>query len=217
MMEGMGLNLWEDKLARAVIVLAISLSEVIKDALKLQALHQMKHNGMSEEDIERWRGVLMDLDAALDQIRGDDSVSRALHQLGHGFNILVDHTLSTALNPDSFKLEIPEDGDGNTAVRTEPNQREAYINPRDIDEIARQVDGQSSRMLWYVWGHRHAKLDELKKISGETSHVKVLLKIKEMINPAARRLLGKPVIVFERSALDYYTGEHILYSWWLNE
>ena len=103
--------------------------------------------------------------------------------------------------------------------RFEPelNKREAYIKPWDIDEIARQVDEQSSRMLWYLWGHRHAKLDELKVISGETSHMKVLTRIKEVINPAARHLLGKPIMVFERSALDYYTGEHILYSWWLNE
>jgi len=99
----------------------------------------------------------------------------------------------------------------------ELNKREAYIKPSDLDEIARQVDEQSSRMLWYLWGHRHAKLDELKEISGETSHMKVLTRIRDMINPAARHLLGKPIMVFERSAIDYYTGEHILYSWWLNE
>ena len=99
----------------------------------------------------------------------------------------------------------------------ELNKREAYIKPSDIDEIARQVDEQSSRMLWYLWGHRHAKLDELKEISGETSHMKVLTRIGDMINPVARHLLGKPIMVFERSAIDYYTGEHILYSWWLNE
>jgi len=103
--------------------------------------------------------------------------------------------------------------------RSEPesNKREAYIAPGDIDEIARQVDEQGSRMLWYLWGHRHANLDELKKISGETSHMKVLTRIRDVINPAARHLLGKPIMVFERSAIDYYTGEHILYSWWLNE
>jgi len=117
-MEDGGFNLREDKLTRGVLVLAVSLSEVIKDALKLQTLHRMKQNDMSEEDIERWQGVLMDLDAALDQIKGDDSVARALHQLGHGFNKLVNYTLSTALNSDSFEVKMPEDKYGDATVRT---------------------------------------------------------------------------------------------------
>lgn len=117
-MEDGGFNLQEDKLTRGVLVLAISLSEVIKDALKLQTFHRMKQNGMSEEDIERWQGVLMDLDAALDQIKGDDSVAHALHQLGNGFNKLVKHTLSTALNSHSSKVQMPEDKHGDAAVRT---------------------------------------------------------------------------------------------------
>jgi len=104
-------------------------------------------------------------------------------------------------------------------VRFEPqlNKIEAHIQPRDIDEIAQQVDVQSARMLWYLWRHRHANLDELRKISRETSHMKVLIRIREMINPAATRLLGKPIMVFERSAMDYGTGAHIFHSWWLNE
>jgi len=97
------------------------------------------------------------------------------------------------------------------------NRIEAYIEPRDIDEVAQQVDEQSARMLWYLWCRRHANLDELRRASGETSHMKVLMKIREMINPTATRLLGRPIMVFERSALDYGTGEHIFHSWWLNE
>jgi len=97
------------------------------------------------------------------------------------------------------------------------NKIEAYIEPGDIDGVAKQVDEQSARMLWYLWHHRHAKLDELKKASGEASHIKVLMRIMHAINPAAMRLLGRPIMVFERSAMDYSTGEHIFHSWWLNE
>ncbi|MBE0415284.1 MAG: gas vesicle protein K [Dehalococcoidia bacterium] len=107
--------------------MAISLSEIIKDALKLQALHQIKQNGVSEEDIERWRGALMDLDAALDQIKGNDGVARSLHQLGHGFNNLVDHILSTALNPDSLshKVEILE---GRASEVRTPTQQDSGLH-----------------------------------------------------------------------------------------
>lgn len=104
-------------------------------------------------------------------------------------------------------------------MRLEPqlNRIEAYSEPRNIDKIAQQVDEQSARILWHLWQHRHANLDQLKKISGETSHMKVLIRIREMINPNAKRLLGRPIMVFERSAMDYDTGEHIFHSWWLNE
>lgn len=104
----MGFDLGVDKVNRGVLALSISLSEVIKDALKLQALHQMKQNGISEEDIERWRGALMDLDAALDQIKGNGEVASFLNRVGDGFDNLVDHILSTVLNSDSssHKLKI---------------------------------------------------------------------------------------------------------------
>lgn len=104
-------------------------------------------------------------------------------------------------------------------MRFEPqlNKIGAYIELRDIAEIAQQVDEQSARMLWYLWLYRHTKLDELRKVSGETSYRNVLLNIREVINPTATRLLGKPIMVFERSAMDYGTGEHIFHSWWLNE
>lgn len=97
------------------------------------------------------------------------------------------------------------------------NKIEASVEHRDIDEVAQQVDKQSARMLWYLWRRRHANLDELKRASRETSHMEVLMRIRETINPAAMRLLGRPIMVFERSAMDYGTGAHIFHSWWINE
>jgi len=102
----MGFDLGEGKVNRGVLALSLSLSEVIKDALKLQALHQMKGSGMREEDIERWRSALMDLDAALDQIKGNGEVASVLNRFGDGFDNLVDHILSTALNSDSSSNRV---------------------------------------------------------------------------------------------------------------
>jgi hypothetical protein len=31
------------------------------------------------------------------------------------------------------------------------------------------------------------------------------------------RLVGKPILVFERSRMDHQTGERVLNSWWLND
>jgi HSP20 family molecular chaperone IbpA len=51
----------------------------------------------------------------------------------------------------------------------------------------------------------------------EASHMAVLARIREVINPAAMCVLGKPILVFEPSRIDYRTGEQVLHSWWLNE
>ena len=93
----------------------------------------------------------------------------------------------------------------------------AAIQASDLAEVARLVDGGSAKMLWHFWKNRHYRLDELKEMLGETSHMGVLARIRDVVNPAAVRLLGKPVLVFERSRIDHQTGEHVLHSWWLNE
>ena len=91
------------------------------------------------------------------------------------------------------------------------------LEARDLAEVARLLDRGSAKMLWHFWKNRHYRLDELKEMLGETSHMGVLARIRDVINPAAMRLLGKPILVFERSRIDYQTGEHVLHSWWLNE
>ena len=120
----MGSDLGEDRITRVVLALAISLSEVVKDALKLQTLDRMKQDGLREEDIERWRGILMDLDAALDQLKGSDGVSSVIHQLRDGVDTLVDHILSTALHSDSYfnKIEIYRDLGGEAGEVRTPNR-----------------------------------------------------------------------------------------------
>ncbi|MDY6907279.1 MAG: hypothetical protein SV910_03465 [Chloroflexota bacterium] len=91
------------------------------------------------------------------------------------------------------------------------------IDIKEIDEVAHLVDAQSARLLWYVWGQRHASLDELRRLLGNASHAEVLSKIINVINPKARHIMERPILVYERSAVDYYTGDHVFYSWWLNE
>ena len=59
-----------NSLQRALI-LGIMLSETLKDALKLQTLQCLKREGLAEREIERVREALMDLDASLDNMKGE--------------------------------------------------------------------------------------------------------------------------------------------------
>jgi len=95
------IDLREHILMQGVLALVVSLSEVIKDALKLQALDQMREKGMSDEEVEGWKLALMDLDAVLDKVRSNGAMTPALQQLGPGFNRLVENVLTQVLNPSS--------------------------------------------------------------------------------------------------------------------
>lgn len=106
----MGTDLREHDLMQGVLALIVGLSEMIKDALKLQSLQQMQERGMSGEEMERWKHALMDLDATLDRIRSNDGLTPALRQLGRDFDHRVDDILSQALNPDSFKSKVGTPG-----------------------------------------------------------------------------------------------------------
>jgi HSP20 family molecular chaperone IbpA len=91
------------------------------------------------------------------------------------------------------------------------------LKARDVAEVARLVDRGSAELLWHLWKNRHHTLDELRAMVDETSHMGVLARIREVINPTAIYVLGKPILVFERSRIDHVTGERVLHSWWLNE
>ena len=80
--------------------MVICLSEIIKDALKLQTLQPMQQRGLNKEVVERWKLALMDLDAALDRITTDGGVAPAVRQSGREFDLLVDSILNRVLNAD---------------------------------------------------------------------------------------------------------------------
>jgi len=90
------------------------------------------------------------------------------------------------------------------------------IREGDLKRVVEALDPASAQIVWYLWENRHAKIEELKRLLGESSHMNVLVRIRETINPTARKILGRPILVFERARMDYTTGERILYSWWLS-
>jgi len=89
------------------------------------------------------------------------------------------------------------------------------IDEQAVDKVAKGLDLSCSEILWYLWEHRHAPIDELAQLVDAPNHMDVLLKIKGVVNPVAERAIGSPILSFERSRVDYETGERVLFSWWL--
>jgi len=89
------------------------------------------------------------------------------------------------------------------------------VDLETLDNIAAQLDADSKGVLWFLYEHRHARIDTLAKLIGAPTHMDILLKIREIINPTAEKIIGYPILSFESSKVDWETGENVTFSWWL--
>jgi len=87
----------------------------------------------------------------------------------------------------------------------------------DLGKILDVMDEKSRQILWYLWWNRHAEIGELAELVRAETDMEVLSRLKESINTAAKRILGKEIVGFQSSKVDPVTGEKVLFSWWLEE
>ena len=83
--------------------------------------------------------------------------------------------------------------------------------------LTRTVDEKSRQIITYLLKERYAGIRELTNLICASSDMEVLIRIREIINPKAREVIGEPIITFERSKIDPLTGEKIVFSWWMTE
>jgi hypothetical protein len=100
----------EGNLKAGLLALVISLVEVIKDALKLQAFKRMEGGSLTEAEIDRLGRALADLDVALEQLKADQGIAEAVQQVRDGLDELVDDVLDRFLNPESWAEEMDRSG-----------------------------------------------------------------------------------------------------------
>jgi len=89
------------------------------------------------------------------------------------------------------------------------------INQEMLDSVLKELDPYSQELVSYLWQNRHATIIELADLIDAPTHMDVLLRIKGVINPTAEKVIGSPLLVFERSRVDDETGEMVLFSWWV--
>ena len=85
----------------------------------------------------------------------------------------------------------------------------------DLAELVEVLDQRSRAILWHLWRERHAHISELRNLIDVASDYEVLFRLKEIINGRSRELWGRPVVSFEESKTDPFTGEKVPFSWWL--
>ena len=89
------------------------------------------------------------------------------------------------------------------------------IDQEMLGNVLKELDPLSQEVVSYLWRNRHATIVELADLIDASTHMDVLLRIKGVINPTAEKVIGSPLLVFEKSRADGETGEVVLFSWWL--
>jgi hypothetical protein len=89
------------------------------------------------------------------------------------------------------------------------------VDKQTLRNLSLRLDADGRQVLWYLWERGHASVRELSALTGADDPMETLSLIRETINPAAGKLLGCPVLVFERSKVHPQTGETIPFHWWL--
>ncbi|MCF8145146.1 MAG: hypothetical protein K9N21_14620 [Deltaproteobacteria bacterium] len=89
------------------------------------------------------------------------------------------------------------------------------IDFETIQRIADQLDADGREIAWHLWEYRHARINRLADLIAAPDHLHVLSLITETINPISQKLLGCPILSFERKRVDPESGETVTFSWWL--
>ena len=98
----MPIDIDEKNLKHGVLGLVIALVEIIKDALRLQALKRMEGGSLTEEEIDRLGRALMDLDTAIEEIKDQQGVSESVKSVRDGLDNIVDELLDKMINPERW-------------------------------------------------------------------------------------------------------------------
>ncbi len=82
-----------------VLGLVVALVEIVRDALKLQALHRVEAGSLTEEEMERLGKALMDIDLAIESLKEEQGVVEAVKSVRDGLDQLVEDVLERMTNP----------------------------------------------------------------------------------------------------------------------
>ncbi len=99
----MPIDINEDNLKHGLLGLVIALVEIIRDALKHQALRRMEGGSLMNKEIERLGTALEEIDIAIDQMKKEQGISETVKSVRDGLDELVDDALNQIVNPVKWK------------------------------------------------------------------------------------------------------------------
>ena len=101
----MPIDIDTDNLKHGVLGLVIALVEIIRDALKHQALRRMEGGSLNDEELERLGSALEEIDIAIDHLKEEQGISETVKSVRDGLDDLVDDVLGQMVNPERWAKE----------------------------------------------------------------------------------------------------------------
>lgn len=98
----MAIDIDEKNLKHGVLGLVFALVEIIRDALELQAVRRMEGGSLTEGEIDRLGEALMDLDAAIEEIKREQGISESVKSVRDGLDSIVEDLLDRMINPEKW-------------------------------------------------------------------------------------------------------------------
>jgi len=89
----------------------------------------------------------------------------------------------------------------------------------NLERFMEHIDGKSREIILYLLRNGHVgirEIRELRDLEHETD-MEVLIRIREVINPAAKKFLGKEILEFKQSKIDESSGRNVQFKWWLRD
>ena len=99
----MPIDIDEKNLKHGVLGLVVALVEIIKDALRLQALKRMEGGSLTEEETNRLGEALMDLDTAIEEMKMEQGITESVKSVRDGLDNIVDELLDKMINPERWE------------------------------------------------------------------------------------------------------------------
>jgi hypothetical protein len=93
-----------ENLKDGLLGLVIALVEIIRDALKLQAMRRMDNGRLNDEQIDKLGTALIKLDEAVEDIKQDQEISEAVDSTRSGLNEVINQ----AINPEKWASDENE-------------------------------------------------------------------------------------------------------------
>lgn len=101
----MVIDIKEGDLKQGVLGLVLALVEVIRDALRIQAVRRMESGILTDEECERLGQALMDLDVALEEIKEEQGITESVQAVRDGLDEIVDGVIDRIVNPERWQKE----------------------------------------------------------------------------------------------------------------
>ena len=101
----MPIDIDEDNLKHGLLGLVIAIVEIIRDALRHQALRRMEGGSLNEEEIERLGSALEEVDIAIDSLKEEQGITETVKNVRDGLDDLVDDVLDQMANPERWADE----------------------------------------------------------------------------------------------------------------